>query len=109
LFAEHFKTGGGVVDAEDSRGGVVEFVEGGEVEGMDVCVFLLFEDVDGLVVGCRFFGFQPERDPPEVCIFFWFCIAWESIEGKVGGLPVLMKRDCSMPMPSISSATVRTG
>ena len=66
---------GRVVDAEDSRSGVVEFVESGEVEGTDVCMSLLFEDVDGLVVGGRFFGFQTERDPPEVCIFFWFCIA----------------------------------
>ena len=30
--------------------------------------------------------------------------------GSLGGwVPVLMKRDCSTPIPSISSATVRTG
>ena len=79
MFAEHFKTGGGVVDAEDSRGGVVEFVEGGEVEGTDVCVFLLFKDIDSLIVGCGLFGFQAERDPPEIFVFFWFCVAWELV------------------------------
>ena len=33
----------------------------------------------------------------------------KSVMSFQGKIPVLMKRDCSTPMPSISSATVKTG
>ena len=69
LVTERFETGGGVVYAIDAGCRIIEFVKV-QVERTDIDVFLLFEDIVCLLVGCRICGFQTERDPPEFLICF---------------------------------------
>lgn len=69
LLSKCLETGSGVIDAKDTRGRVVEFVEP-RIQGTNVDVFLLFEDFDAVCCVGNLFRFEAEGDPPKVLICF---------------------------------------